>query len=90
MFTMTARLNARTILLVIAAAMGMLANVAEAGKWDKHHKGHSWMEPCSDGWWARIRDDKQANDDNRQVLRCLLKNCGWEGALCLDRCGRLD
>ena len=78
------RLNTRTLFVaIVVAVMAMLTDAAEAKKWGKH-KGHShgWMEPCSDGWWARIRENRQANDDNRAVLRCLLNNCGWEVKKC--------
>jgi len=60
------------------------------GKWEKKShdmdwkgwKGREWEKPCSDGWWERIKEKKQVNDDNRQVLRCLLHNCGYQVKQC--------
>jgi hypothetical protein len=71
------KLSARAFLLVIVALIAAVAQPAEAG-W-KHRKKHMW-KPCSDGWWARVREGKKVSDDNRAgaVLRCLLHNCGRE------------
>ena len=75
------KLNFRTVFIVVVALIVTLAHPTEAsGKWKKH--GWRWMKPCSGGWWQRVRESREVNDDNRAVLRCLLSNCGEE----LKRC----
>ena len=71
------KLNFRTVFIVVVALIATLAHPTEAsGKWKKH--GWRWMKPCSGGWWQRVRESREVNDDNRAVLRCLLRNCGEE------------
>jgi hypothetical protein len=78
--------NIRSIVLCALACIMLLVRPGEATKWHhgKHWKKNDWryMEPCSDGWWARVEARKQVNDDNRQVLRCLIHNCGYELKTC--------
>lgn len=75
------KLNFRTVFIVVVALIATLAHPTEAsGKWKKH--GWRWMKPCSGGWWQRVRESREVNDDNRAVLRCLLSNCAEE----LKRC----
>ncbi len=71
------KLNFRTLFIVVVALIATLAHPTEAtGKWKKH--GWRWMKPCSGGWWQRVRELREVNDDNRAVLRCLLSNCSEE------------
>ncbi len=71
------KLNFRTVFIVVVALIATFAHPTEAtGKWKKH--GWRWMKPCSGGWWQRVRESREVNDDNRAVLRCLLSNCGEE------------